>query len=134
MKNLLLSLASVFAVASCSPMTPADYAESKAEQRAKYPELEKRYRNGQTPQEISAAIKASETQVFLGKQSAQRPSQGWDSRSWQYLEEQAENHRVEKVDRFTFGGMTSYMAAAVYHHRVFYDHRGRSIGWYATQD
>jgi hypothetical protein len=132
MKNLFLALATVFTVASCSPMSPAEYAASKAEQRTKYPELQKLYRDGQTSEEISANIKANGTTAF-GKETALRPPQGWHSPSWQSLEEEAGNHRVEKVDRFTFGGVTSFLAPVVYHHRVFYDKRGKSIGWYLTQ-
>lgn len=132
MKSLLPFLPAVLAFASCSPMTPAEYAVSKAEQRAKYPELQKLYRDGQSSDEIAAGIKANGTAGF-GRETAERPAQGWHSPSWQSLEEEAGNHRVEKVDRFTFGGMTSLMAPVVYHHRVFYDRRGKSIGWYLTQ-
>jgi len=133
MKSLLLAVASVFTVASCSPMTPAKYAASKAEQRAKYPELQELYRDGQTSEQISAGIKARNGNAFFGKETALRPSQGWYSPSWQSLEEEAGNHRVEKVDRFTFGGMTSFLAPEVYHHRVFFDKQGKAIGWYLTR-
>jgi hypothetical protein len=134
MKKLLLALLAVFAFASCTPMTPVEYAASKAEQRAKYPELQKLYRDGQTSEEISAGIKAKHGHSSFGKQTAQRPPQGWYSPSWQSLEEEAGNHRVEKVDRYTFGGVTLFLAPAVYHHRIYYDKRGKSIGWYLTQD
>ena len=126
--------AMLFAFASCSPMTPADYAGSKEEQRAAYPELEKRYRDGQTSRQIVAQLPKADRATLIGKQSASRPAGGWDSRSWEFLEEQSGGQRVAKVDRYTFGSITSYLAAAVYHHRVFFDQRGRSIGWYVTHD
>lgn len=136
----LFSLAG-FAAISCSPMTPADYAASKAEQDAQYPELAKLYHNGQSSAEIEAAINlppkgsgATRRNLPLANATRTRPAEGWQPRSWEQLEEQAEGHRVEKVQRLTYGGMTSYLAAAVYHHRIYFDARGKSVGWYITHD
>ena len=129
-----LSLAVSLVLASCGPMTPADYAASKSEQRAEYPELQQVYRDGQSSEEIMRAIKKARFTPLLSKQSSARPAQGWHPRSWEYLEESTDGESVITVDRFAFGGMTSYLAAVVYYHRVFYDRQGRSIGWYVTHD
>ena len=139
---LLLISSLGFAAVSCSPMTPADYAKSKVEQQAKYPELGQRYRNGQTSGEIEETVMfppkgSGNTRLNnppLAHATRTRPAGGWEPRSWELLEEQAGGHRVEKVQRCTYGGVTSYLAAAVYHHRVYFDARGKSIGWYVTHD
>ena len=71
---------------------------------------------------------------MLSDETKYRPTNGWAPRSWELLHEQANHVTVARVDRFSFGDMTGYLAAVVYFHRVYYDAKGRSVGWYVTQN
>lgn len=136
MKALLFSLIAllIIALASCSPMTPADYSASEVEQRQTYPKLQTVYHNGQTPGQIREAIKKAGIKPMLSDETKYRPASGWAPRSWELLHEEANHVEVARVDRFSFGGMTGYLAGVVYFHRVYYDAKGRSVGWYVTHD
>lgn len=135
MKSLssLIAIALLLALPSCGPMGPSDYSASQSEQRQAYPKLQSVYRSGQTPAQIRASIKKAGIKPMLSDETAYRPAAGWAPRSWELLHEQTNQVEVARVDRFAFGGISG-MAAMVYYHRVFYDKRGRSIGWYVTHD
>jgi hypothetical protein len=134
MKQLLLLPAALVAmsVASCGPVTPADFSSYKQEQQGRMPKLAKAYRNGQTPAQVRASIKKEEIEV-LGEETARRPINGWAQSSWESLQEQSSGAKVMRVDRFRSAGF-SYMAPVLYFHRVFYDAKGRSSGWFVTSD
>jgi hypothetical protein len=136
MKTLFLSVVAVpvLALVSCSPMTPADYSASQMEQRQTYPKFQTVYRIGQTPGQIRESIKKAGIKPMLSEATMYRPASGWARRSWELLHEQANHVEAARVDRFSFGGMTGSLAAVVYFHRVFYDAKGRSVGWYVTHD
>jgi hypothetical protein len=136
MKTLFFSLISspILALVSCSPMTSADYSASVVEQRQTYPKFQSVYHNGQTPGQIRESIKKAGIKPMLSDETKYRPTNGWAPRSWELLHEQANHLEVARVDRFSFGGMTGYLAAVVYFHRVYYDAKGRSVGWYLTHD
>jgi|GEM_PF-3449246 len=110
-------------------MSPADYSASQAEQAQQYPRFDKIYRNGQTPSQVEQSIKKADLKPMLAHQIKTRPANGWEPRSWELLHEQANHLKVVRVDCYTFGGMFG-----VYYHRVFFDRRGRSVGWYITHD
>jgi hypothetical protein len=128
-----LTLLSVLALASCGQMKPADYSASQTEQRQTYPKFQQIYRNGQTPGQIRESIKKAGLKPMLSEGTQYRPTDGWAPRSWELLHEQANHVEVSRVDRFSFGGAT-HLAAVVYFHRVYYNTKGRSVGWYVTHD
>jgi hypothetical protein len=132
--HLLILALAAFPFVSCSPMTPADYSASQAQQRQTYQKFKTIYCNGQTPGQIWTAIQKAGIKPLLSDQTAYRPATGWAPRSWELLHEQANQVMVARVDRFAFGGITSTLAAVVYFHRVYYDSKGRSVGWYITHD
>lgn len=115
-------------------MTSLDYSASQLEQRRTYTKFQTLYRDGQTPGQIRESIKKSGIKPMLSDESKYRPANGWAPRSWELLHEQSHHMEVSRVDRFSFGGMNGYLASVVYFHRVYYDTKDRSAGWYVTHD
>ncbi|MEO5915097.1 MAG: hypothetical protein ABIS50_12755 [Luteolibacter sp.] len=120
-------------LASCSPMTPADYQASVSEQKQEYSRFQQVYKRGQTPSQIRESIRKAGIKPMLADQTRYKPKEGWEPKSWELLQEQAYQTEVPRVDRFAFGGISGF-AAVVYYHRVFYDSKDHSIGWYITHD
>jgi len=118
--------------AACGPMTPADYAASKQRMEANMPELKTAYRNGQTPAQIRQSIKKTGLKSF-GEETTYRPANGWAPSSWPSYFEQSGGSKVSKVERFQFAG-ARLLSPVLYFHRVYYNAKGLSCGWYVTQD